>query len=603
MYCNIVARSTHTVSMEPFTVTRLAHDGCDPSDTWTVVGIGHSKIDMEKVNIMNVSTIAEYEAGCQEHTGEKCLGHLCRTPYGNILPMQSLAVSTGVITNDVSKAARFAFEGAGQYYFARSKDVLLDSMKKKTGRMRKGVLNCHIDGSLRMVITPQLDLGKEWVAVPRYLLGKWSVVYFDENCKKYRSKNVEDGDYAIAVRPPSLSIKSVQPVRITFWNETCLGISPYILKAFDGDYDGDEMHVFPVYSRASIQECAEWTNTPNLKFDKAAKIYAESKIADKGLSQYSFMDHTTMSFDEIRLNAEQPILAEETRTTSEHIQGFRNRYDTKSVNRDFIAESIRGMGDTNAQQLSQPIVGVMSRIAKLAASCVIHSEDDSIFVATRTSLDFVCKYPQDKRCGNSAMRGISTMCAGIQQIALESHHAKKKSLPSHDMVSEMMEGSDFTLVILDGSLTQSQIQCATKAKWLSKFSNENYILCKPESIASIPRHYIKGSYNPIALSFIEEPRRLDVCKNAISKVVQYYEFTLSETEIHSLAVLFSYKTELSKHPISTRDGMKDRNLRWTEVVMANHYTELRNIVDSESIGTVPVDSVSSRLMSGNFLGQ
>ncbi|KAM4055241.1 RNA polymerase rpb1 [Hirsutella rhossiliensis] len=356
--------------MEPFTVTRLAYDGLN-------------------VDVMEVSTIAEYEAGCQEHSGSRCLGHLCKTPHGNMLPMQSLAVSTGVITNDVSKAARFAFEGPGQYYSSRSREVLLDSMKKKTGRMRKGILNCHVDGSLRMVITPQLDLGKEWVAVPKYLRDKWSVIYFDESSGKYKSRNIEHGDYALVIRPPSLSIRSVQPVRVTFWNETCLGISPYILKAFDGDYDGDEMHVFPVYSQASVQECMDWINTPNPKFDKAMDIYAKSKIPDKGSSQYSFMDHTTMSFEEIRSGAEQPILAEETRTTSEHIEGFRKRYDTESVNRSFISESIIGMADTNAQQLSQPVVGVMSRIAKLAASCVIHKDDDSICIATRTGMDFV----------------------------------------------------------------------------------------------------------------------------------------------------------------------------------------------------------------------
>ncbi len=589
--------------MNSFTATRLAYDGCDPSDTWIITGIGHSKIDMEKVGIMNVSTIAEYEAGCQEHIGERCLGHLCKTPYGNVLPMQSLAVSTGVITNDVSKAARFAFEGPGQYYFTKSRDVLLNSMKKKTGRMRKGVLNCHIDGSLRMVITPQLDLGKEWVAIPKYLLDKWSVVYFDGDSNRYKSRHVQDGDYGIAIRPPSLSIKSVQPIRITFWDQTCLGISPYILKAFDGDYDGDEMHVFPVYSPASIQECKDWMSTPNPKFDKARKIYNDICIPNKGKFQYSFMDHTTMSFEEIANGSQQPVLAEETRTTLEHIEGFRKRYDTISVNRNFVAESIRGMGDTNAQQLSQPIVGVMSRIAKLAASCVIHSDDDLVYIATKTGIDLVSQYPRDMKSGSPAMRGISTMCAGIQQIALESHHAKKRSLPSHDMISEMMEGSDLTLVIFSLDFIPSRIKSSINPVWMNKSLDGIYVLCKPNSLASIPRHYIIGSYNPIVLSFVEDKKRFDVCRLAISKVVQYYEFALSDTEIHCVAALFSYKPELSRQPITTRDGMKDRNLRWTEVVMANHYTELRNMVSSDPIPSTSIETVSARLMSGNFFGE
>lgn len=587
--------------MEPFKVTRLAHDNCDPSDTWIITGIGHSKINIENVHVAEVATIAEYEAGCQVHTGDRCMGHLCRTPHGNILPMQSLAVSTGVITNDISRAARFAFEGTGEYYSSKSRDVMLDSMKKKTGRMRKGILNCHVDGSLRMVITPQIDSPREWVAVPKYLQDKWSVVYFDEGLWKYKSKTVRHGDYAIAVRPPSLSIKSVQPVRIMFWDNTCLGISPYILKAFDGDYDGDEMHIFPVYSQGSVQECMDWINTPNPKFDKASEIYKQCSIPHKGQTEYSFMDHTTVSFEDIARGTEELILAEETRTTLEHLKSFRKRYDTISVNKEFVSESIRGMADTNAQQLSQPVVGVMSRIAKLAASCVIHSDDGSISMATTTGVDLICHYPNDVQSGSPAMRGISTMCAGVQQIALESHHAKKKSLPSHDMVSEMMEGGDFTFVILDPMLRESQIRSSVKPRWINACDDGNYVLCNPTSLSSVPEIYIKASYNPVVLSLVADSRRLHVCKLAITKVVSYYGFSLSDTEIHCIAALFSYKTDLSPNPITTRDGIKRRRLRWTEVVMSSHYSELRCMVQDSPIDLTPVDTVSAKLMSGNFL--
>lgn len=198
----------------PFLTTRLAHEGSYPFDTWRVVGIGHSKVDMEKVPIVDVKTIAEYDHGCQEH--ERCPGHICRSPFGMPLPMQSLAVSTSVIKNDIAKAANAAFGGAGQYYSSQHRKILADSMKKKTGRMRKGILNCHIDGSLRMVIGPQEDLATNVVCIPRYLADKWTVVYFDETTNRYKMRKVEDGDRAIAVRPPSLSIRSVQPVIIAY---------------------------------------------------------------------------------------------------------------------------------------------------------------------------------------------------------------------------------------------------------------------------------------------------------------------------------------------------------------------------------------------------
>lgn len=603
--------------MDPFTITRLVYDGCDPSDTWIITAIGHSKLDMKNVDVMNVSTFEEYEEGCRIHPNTKCAGHLCRTPHGNILPMQSLSVSTGVITNDVSRSAKFAFGGSNQYHSSKSKEVLLESMKGKTGRMRKGIVNCHVDGSLRMVITPQLLWSHEWVAIPRYLSDKWTVVYLDEKQNKYKSRNVSEGDYAILIRPPSLSIKSVQPVRIRFWDKTCMGVSPYIVKAFDGDYDGDEMHVFPVYSENSINECKNWINTKHKKFDMAFDIFRTLSIEDKSYPTFDdidstfehkieptfeFMNHTTMPFDEIFNGSLQPLLAEETRTTKEHLDSFKLRYNTDEINRNFVPESIRGMADTNAQQLSQPIVGDMSRIAKLAASCVVHRDDGMIVVCTRTGYDIITKCDLDVCEGSPSVRGISTMCAGVQQIALESHHAKKKSLPSHDMISEMMTGGDETFVILSRDLNEHRIRSSIKPRWINIKGDCTYILCEPKSLSNTPSKYIIASYNPEVLSFIPKDRRLDACRMSMEHVIRYYSFALSKVEIECISVLFSYNVEKSKKPITTRDGMKHRMLRWTEVMMANHYGELKNMMGQHGIDPVPLDTVSSRLMSGNFIG-
>lgn len=130
---------------------------------------------------------------------------------------------------------------------------LNESMRRKSGRMRMGILNTHIDGSLRMVITPQRCFFIDLIAIPSYLSSKWKACRLDPSTNKYRSRPVLDGDWAIVVRPPSLSPKSVRPMKIKFWNETYMGISPYMVKAFDGDFDGDEMHVDSVYSKESVQ--------------------------------------------------------------------------------------------------------------------------------------------------------------------------------------------------------------------------------------------------------------------------------------------------------------------------------------------------------------
>lgn len=48
-----------TTDMGPFRITRLAYEGNDISDTWRVIGIGHSMIDMERVNVRKLSSLSE----------------------------------------------------------------------------------------------------------------------------------------------------------------------------------------------------------------------------------------------------------------------------------------------------------------------------------------------------------------------------------------------------------------------------------------------------------------------------------------------------------------------------------------------------------------
>jgi hypothetical protein len=587
--------------MEPsqFSTIRLAHEGCDPSDAWKVVGIGHSKVNMNNIQTTDVQTIAEYEHGCQKH--EKCLGHLCKSPFGMILPMQSLAVSTSVIKNDISKAANAAFGGSGQYHSSQHQKILSKSMQKKSGRMRKGILNCHIDGSLRMVIGPQEHTHANVVCVPQYISKTWTVLYLDTETNRYKSRYVEEGDRAIAIRPPTLSIKSVQPVVISYWDKTYMGISPDVLKAFDGDFDGDEMHLNPVYSKEAIEECMHWSNTPNTTFIRAREIYQQSDIPSKGNDPYSFMDHTTLSFQEIKDEVEQPLMAEQTRTTKQHLQDFRERYNTDAVSRSFVAESIRGMADTNAQQLSQPIVGNMSRIAKIAASCVIQKDDGTIGVATQTGFHEVSMAEQDIQDGSPCVRAISSICAGSQQATLESHHAKKKSLPQHNITTDMIEGLGETLLLIDRRLTDVQIKSSLKPKWYDRGTDAIYVLCKPSNCISLPKAYILGSYNTMVLSSIPESRRLEVCRRSIESVARYCSFAFSPTQIMCLAVLFSFRVEKSIHPITTRAGILERSMKWTEVMMSNHYGVLCDILNAGDVPFSPIDAVSSCLMAGNFM--
>lgn len=306
-----------------------------------------------------------------------------------------------------------------------------------------------------------------------------------------------------------------------------------------------------------------------------------------------------MSFEEMRQGKDQPLMAEQTRTRIEHINGIRERYDTDAVSKNFVEDSIRGMGDTNTQQLSQPIVGDMSRIARIAASCVKQEADGTVGICTETSFMAMCKFDFDTKAGNTALRGISVICAAFQQVKLDSHHAKKRAMASHDLISDMIVGSKLTLVLFDRSFL-GQIRKIVKPAWMNVLDNVIYALCDPTCLETVPSIYVTGTYNPIALKSIPIEKRIDVCHKAISAVIRYYSLGVSEIEISFLSVLFAFKPEKSIRPVTTREGIKVRDLRWTETSMATHYAGLTQRMKKGPIEISPIDTVSSCLIGANF---
>lgn len=586
--------------MNLFKVDRFAYHNSDVSTDWIITGIGHSKLNINNIKTVNIKTLDEFEAGCKLH--EQCLGHIGKSESGLLLPIQSMSVHNSTMSNDVYMAVSIALSGKSEYHKEKYIEKLRSSMKGKTGRMRKGILNAHIDGSLRMIITPQWQFPTNTIVVPQYLSGIWKVCRLDYETNIYITLPVSDGDHAIVIRPPSLSSRAVQPMVIRFWNETCLGISPEILKAFEGDYDGDEIHVYPVYSREAIEESKHWKNTPNRSIQKAESIFRDTKIPDKDLTSGSYMMHTTMSFNQIMAGSQIPLMAEQTRTRIEHILPFAERLNnTESVRLSFTKESIRGMGDINRQQLSQPIVGDMSRIARIAASCVSQRSDGMIGIWSSNGFNSIIKLPLDESMGNSAVRAISTICASAQQVALDSHRMQVGSMPSHDLIRDLIVGSLYTLVMIKYDISAPLYIPKDGLQWRYLKDGTEYILCKPAAIGNGYANSVIGTYNPSILSKVAFKKRYDVCFAGISMLVDYYSIMLSQIEIASLTVLFTYKPESSNEPITSRSGFEARKMQWIETTMATHYMGLVKRLTHGSIPISPVMTVSSCLMAANIV--
>ncbi|RKF60497.1 hypothetical protein GcC1_165018 [Golovinomyces cichoracearum] len=98
------------------------------------------------------------------------------------------------------------------------------------------------------------------------------------------------------------------------------------------------------------------------------------------------------------------------------------------------------MADINRRYLTQPIVGDMSRIAKIVSSCVYQESEGWIGLWSKDEFRKTVKSALDTSSGNAAVRGISNICACAQQVALDAHRVSKDSLPLHDMISDLIVG-------------------------------------------------------------------------------------------------------------------------------------------------------------------
>lgn len=587
-------------NMDKFCVERLVYDGSDPSDDWIVKSIGHSKLKKQNIKCVKINSMHEYEAGCKIH--ENCLGHIGISPGGMMLPIQSMCIHNVNVSNAVFKAVDIALREANAFGARKYTEIIYESMKKKTGKMRRGILNCHVDGSLRMVITPQWEFPRNVVAIPSYLKDKWVVCRIDKNTKRYITLPVKDGDYAVVVRPPSLSARSIQPMIVRYWDNTCMGISPDILKSFEGDYDGDEMHVNPVYSEAALEECIRWKNTPNPIMDKANDTYIKLNGSNTSNHFGEYILYTTMSFSQIKNRSLQPLMAEQARTKKEHTLAVADRLNNRNnIHRSFDLESIRGMSDINRRYLTQPVIGDMSRIAKIVASCVSQNDEGWIGVWSEDGFKPILQSRLDVSAGNATVRGISTICASAQQVALDAHRASCNMSPLHDMIADLVVGCDYTLVALSPKCIISDNDLESKdVKWKYTTYEAHYIICKPSWDKLYKTNDILATYNPTVLNRIQSSKRIEVCSRAIQLISTYYSIALSRHEVISLAVLFTYLPGAHALPITTRDGMYIRKLQWTETTMARHYIGLTNMVNKSDIKPCKLTTVSACLMGANF---
>lgn len=601
-----------TEELEPTYYKRTVSAGNPVSGSLRISEFMTTQADGYTLRVLPVSSYQEYISGCRLH-GSECYGHYCITPGGHILLPQRLATTLGVMSNDYARMAENLFERDTKAQEVVYRERLRSLMLGKEGGMRGGLSGGTVDCSAREVISICWHLeamsmeqggGKHFFAIPSPVARNIRVlkVGTDEETGLPIGVYVEDcaheGDHVLVHRPPTLWAGNVQPATLVTWDHACFGLQPSVAADFHADHDGDEMHLHFLSNEESKAECRVWKRLSGSPFIDAVDNLPHPSTAAVGRHGLlmSFMQHSTVSMRELMEGVKLPPIAGVSRMkdmmTNMMAENMRNPLAVATA---FPDECTRGVCDVMKQQISQGALGYMSRQGKLPATCAKYEGHGVFRIFTSTASVTVVDpsvrditgdhlYPLG---GNACMRAMCAICSKSQQSALDSHRVRRslpndeamrkkpgtaESLMGFDLIESFMSGSDPSLMVVSGEDVPDALWKYTPP------GNITYCFVRNAHVGRYARRIV-ATYSPVGIKAARFAGSdvLAICKRGILVVCKVHGVSLTELELSALAVLMCHEASSSHLPVTVRDGMPPRHLRWLPTLFNSHYGEMRQM--------------------------
>lgn len=546
-----------------------------------------TRLNMKNLYYHKVSSEEEYLSRCRDPDHKNCMGHLCLNPAGIILYPGAMCSVIGDIKDKFYECTRPIVmqntHGGVPSYHERLRQLLMS----KEGILRGKCCSGFVEGSIRMVILPSWELSKDEIFIPRYVKGTLKVPTRIKNGKisaVYEYGEVNEGDYAIVIRPPTLWEGNAQPKRIRFWDRTAIGISPEVCADYHADFDGDEMQVYVVKDLASVDECKAWTMQSKDMFDYQ-KIEEElAEPVDDCRSE--FMQGTTITFREALEGIGVTYSMKVSKVKSESLTMLGTMMDNMDDEDYFIDESIRGMKDIMVQQLNQGNVGKILRMARVASQDFLSMGD----VGAMHISDL--PYEIDRTClsaGLPAARLVSKIGSLVQQAYLDAHRANVEASGRYNLAMSFIEGRSDTILICNQDV---------RASWKARMPNGT-VLARVDLGSFTEFNKVIGTYSTRIVMRMSEDRRRDAVRLGVEFIVKYYNISTTSTEVEAVVDMILVVPREATMQATTGKGVSVRPYRWLTKVIAQHWKRLPSYV-SELDTRYPVETVVEACMFGNF---
>lgn len=298
---------TDPEKIQRFTIRRYVRNGSrvDSAPMVSRVNITPLKVDNLKYVMKNTSTPTISMTRCSLH--DDCQGHLIGNERG-VIALPSLCINEDIITMDERGKLNHQLLNGNISPEEYSKGVRSTLMGKR-GMLRHACMGIRPLSTIRGVASCVWNEDPSQIFIPRRWMNHMKIP-FRRGGTKLRSpywsfRSVDEGDYAILIRCPSISDNSAMPVRVYSWENPSIGVHPAMCEHLNLDFDGDEVHVAVVSSIEAVEEVKSLMNK-NPFFNKFRKEMLEKTLRRSSskpeIFHDDFMLHSSLSLKSITMS-------------------------------------------------------------------------------------------------------------------------------------------------------------------------------------------------------------------------------------------------------------------------------------------------------------